>query len=185
MWKLLSALGVDWPQTGTIETAGASRAASKGPVGSAKYLLATFTPTATISISLPSTSTQRHPVQIVCGAPQRGRPARGSRHRGHFSLYYPEGEEFKIKKSKIRRRESLRHDMRRRRDRHRRQPRRHHRPARRRQSRPGLPAADYYGPRTTMCSEVDLTPNRIDAASHPAWPATVAAALTAAAPHLP
>lgn len=105
------------------------------------------------------------PVQIVCGAPNVAAGQTVVVATVGTTLYSPEGEEFKIKKSKIRGVESFgmicaedeigigaSHDgiivlpdgA----------------------AAPGTPAADYYRLSDDYVLEVDLTPNRIDAASH-------------------
>lgn len=102
--------------------------------------------------------------QIVCGAPNVDAGQTVVVATVGTTLYGPEGEEFQIKKSKIRGVESfgmicaedeigvgtshdgiivLKDDV-----------------------EPGTPAAEYYGLTSDYVLEVDLTPNRIDAASH-------------------
>ncbi|MDE5693902.1 MAG: phenylalanine--tRNA ligase subunit beta [Duncaniella sp.] len=105
------------------------------------------------------------PTQIVCGAPNVAAGQTVVVATVGTTLYGPEGEEFQIKKSKIRGVESFgmicaedeigvgsSHDgiivitdenV-----------------------KPGTPAAEYYGLTSDYVLEVDLTPNRIDAASH-------------------
>ncbi|MBD5251512.1 MAG: phenylalanine--tRNA ligase subunit beta [Bacteroides sp.] len=105
------------------------------------------------------------PTQIVCGAPNVAAGQSVVVATVGTTLYTPEGEEFLIKKSKIRGVESFgmicaedeigtgtSHDgiivL--------------PEPA----PAPGTPAAEYYGLTSDYVIEVDLTPNRIDAASH-------------------
>ena len=105
------------------------------------------------------------PTQIVCGAPNVAAGQTVVVATVGTTLYGPEGEEFQIKKSKIRGVESFGmicaedeigvgashdgiivitgEDV-----------------------KPGTPAAEYYGLTSDYVLEVDLTPNRIDAASH-------------------
>lgn len=105
------------------------------------------------------------PTQIVCGAPNVAAGQTVVVATVGTILYGPEGEEFQIKKSKIRGVESFGmicaedeigvgashdgiivitgEDV-----------------------KPGTPAAEYYGLTSDYVLEVDLTPNRIDAASH-------------------
>lgn len=105
------------------------------------------------------------PTQIVCGAPNVAAGQTVVVATVGTTLYGPEGEEFQIKKSKIRGVESFgmicaedeigvgaSHDgiivitdS---------------------EVKPGTPAAEYYGLTSDYVLEVDLTPNRIDAASH-------------------
>jgi len=118
------------------------------------------------------------PVQIVCGAPNVAAGQTVVVATVGTTLYSPEGEEFKIKKSKIRGVESFgmicaedeigvgtSHDgiivL----------------PAAA-ESMVGRPAAEYFGIEDDYVLEVDLTPNRIDAASHYGVARDVAAALT-------
>lgn len=106
------------------------------------------------------------PVQIVCGAPNVGAGQTVVVATVGTTLYSPDGESFKIKKSKIRGVESLgmicaedeigigkSHDgiivL----------------PAEA-EAMVGKPAAEYYNIEDDYIIEVDLTPNRIDAASH-------------------
>ena len=105
------------------------------------------------------------PTQIVCGAPNVAAGQSVIVATVGTTLYGPEGEEFQIKKSKIRGVESFgmicaedeigvgaSHDgiivL--------------SEPA----PAPGTPAAEHYGLTSDYVIEVDLTPNRIDAASH-------------------
>ena len=102
--------------------------------------------------------------QIVCGAPNVAAGQTVVVATVGTTLYGPEGEEFQIKKSKIRGTESfgmicaedeigtgtshdgiivINEDV-----------------------KPGTPAAEYFGLTSDYVLEVDLTPNRIDAASH-------------------
>ena len=102
--------------------------------------------------------------QIVCGAPNVAAGQTVVVATVGTTLYGPEGEEFQIKKSKIRGTESfgmicaedeigigtshdgiivITDDV-----------------------KPGTPAAEYFGLTSDYVLEVDLTPNRIDAASH-------------------
>ena len=105
------------------------------------------------------------PTQIVCGAPNVAAGQTVVVATVGTTLYGPEGEEFQIKKSKIRGVESFGmicaedeigvgsshdgiivitdEDV-----------------------KAGTPAAEYYGLTSDYVLEVDLTPNRIDAASH-------------------
>lgn len=118
------------------------------------------------------------PVQIVCGAPNVAAGQTVVVATVGTTLYSPEGEAFKIKKSKIRGVESFgmicaqdeigvgtSHDgiivL----------------PAAA-DAMIGRPAAEYYGIEDDYVLEVDLTPNRIDAASHYGVARDVAAALT-------
>ncbi|MDE6120416.1 MAG: phenylalanine--tRNA ligase subunit beta, partial [Muribaculaceae bacterium] len=117
------------------------------------------------------------PVQIVCGAPNVAAGQTVVVATVGTTLYTPEGEEFKIKKSKIRGVESfgmicaedeigignshdgiitLGADA---------------------DEFIGRPAAEYYKIEDDFVLEVDLTPNRIDAASHYGVARDVAAAL--------
>ncbi|MDE6206228.1 MAG: phenylalanine--tRNA ligase subunit beta [Muribaculaceae bacterium] len=118
------------------------------------------------------------PTQIVCGAPNVNAGQNVVVATVGTTLYAPDGSEFKIKKSKIRGVESfgmicaedeigigtshngiivLGPEA---------------------DSKIGTPAADYYGIEDDYLFEVDLTPNRIDAASHYGVARDVAAALT-------
>lgn len=118
------------------------------------------------------------PVQIVCGAPNVDAGQTVVVATVGTTLYSPEGEAFKIKKSKIRGVESFgmicaqdeigvgtSHDgiivL----------------PAAA-EAMVGRPAAEYFGIEDDYVLEVDLTPNRIDAASHYGVARDVAAALT-------
>lgn len=118
------------------------------------------------------------PVQIVCGAPNVAAGQIVVVATVGTTLYAPDGSEFKIKKSKIRGVESFgmicaedeigvghSHDgiivL----------------PAEA-ESMVGRGAAEYYGIEDDYVFEVDLTPNRIDAASHYGVARDVAAALT-------
>lgn len=118
------------------------------------------------------------PVQIVCGAPNVAAGQIVVVATVGTTLYGPDGSEFKIKKSKIRGVESFgmicaeneigvghSHDgiivL----------------PAEA-ESMVGRGAAEYYGIEDDYVFEVDLTPNRIDAASHYGVARDVAAALT-------
>lgn len=118
------------------------------------------------------------PTQIVCGAPNVAAGQTVVVATVGTTLYDPEGNEFKIKKSKIRGVESFgmicaedeigvgnSHDgiivL----------------PAAA-EAMVGRPAAEYFGIEDDYVLEVDLTPNRIDAASHYGVARDVAAALT-------
>lgn len=118
------------------------------------------------------------PTQIVCGAPNVAAGQTVVVATVGTTLYSPEGEAFKIKKSKIRGVESFgmicaedeigignSHDgiivL----------------PAAA-EAMVGKPAAEYFGIEDDYVLEVDLTPNRIDAASHYGVARDVAAALT-------
>ncbi len=118
------------------------------------------------------------PTQIVCGAPNVAAGQTVVVATVGTTLYTPEGEAFKIKKSKIRGVESFgmicaedeigigtSHDgiivL----------------PAAA-EAMVGKPAAEYFGIEDDYVLEVDLTPNRIDAASHYGVARDVAAALT-------
>lgn len=119
-----------------------------------------------------------NPTQIVCGAPNVDAGQVVVVATVGTTLYTPEGEAFKIKKSKIRGVESFgmicaqdeigvgtSHDgiivL----------------PAAA-EAMVGRPAAEYFGIEDDFVLEVDLTPNRIDAASHYGVARDVAAALT-------
>ena len=119
-----------------------------------------------------------NPTQIVCGAPNVAAGQTVVVATVGTTLYTPEGESFKIKKSKIRGVESFgmicaedeigvgsSHDgiivL----------------PAAA-ESMVGRPAAEYFGIEDDYVLEVDLTPNRIDAASHYGVARDIAAALT-------
>ena len=119
-----------------------------------------------------------NPTQIVCGAPNVAAGQTVVVATVGTTLYTPEGEAFKIKKSKIRGVESFgmicaqdeigvgtSHDgiivL----------------PAAA-EAMVGRPAAEYFGIEDDYVLEVDLTPNRIDAASHYGVARDVAAALT-------
>ncbi len=123
------------------------------------------------------------PTQIVCGAPNVAAGQTVVVATVGTVLYDPEGNEFKIKKSKIRGVESLgmicaedeigvghSHDgiivL----------------PA---DVAAGTPAADYYGVSDDYVLEVDLTPNRIDAASHYGVARDLAAYLDCHSEHAP
>ncbi len=118
------------------------------------------------------------PTQIVCGAPNVAAGQCVVVATVGTTLYTPDGSEFKIKKSKIRGVESFgmicaedeigvgnSHDgiivL----------------PAAA-EAMVGHPAAEYYGIEDDYVLEVDLTPNRIDAASHYGVARDIAAALT-------
>ena len=118
------------------------------------------------------------PTQIVCGAPNVAAGQTVVVATVGTTLYAPDGSEFKIKKSKIRGVESFgmicaedeigigtSHDgiivL----------------PAAA-ESMIGRPAAEYYNIEDDFVLEVDLTPNRIDAASHYGVARDIAAALT-------
>ena len=119
-----------------------------------------------------------NPTQIVCGAPNVAAGQTVVVATVGTTLYTPEGESFKIKKSKIRGVESFgmicaedeigvghSHDgiivL----------------PAAA-EALVGTPASEYFGVEDDYVLEVDLTPNRIDAASHYGVARDVAAALT-------
>ncbi|MDE6854404.1 MAG: phenylalanine--tRNA ligase subunit beta, partial [Muribaculaceae bacterium] len=119
-----------------------------------------------------------NPTQIVCGAPNVAAGQIVVVATVGTTLYTPEGESFKIKKSKIRGVESFgmicaedeigvgsSHDgiivL---------------PPAA--ESMVGRPAAEYFGIENDYVLEVDLTPNRIDAGSHYGVARDIAAALT-------
>lgn len=104
------------------------------------------------------------PVQIVCGAPNVGAGQTVVVATVGTTLYDAEGNSFQIKRSKIRGTESFgmicaedeigvgeSHDGIIVID---------------REVAPGTPAADFFNLRSDYCLEVDLTPNRVDAASH-------------------
>ncbi len=172
---LLTSIGLE---TGTIETVQSVKGGLKGLV-IGKVLTCDVHPDSDhLHITTVDLDGSGTPVQIVCGAPNVAAGQLVVVATVGTTLYTPEGEEFKIKKSKIRGVESfgmicaedeigigashdgiivLPDDG---------------------KARPGLPAADYYGLEDDYVLEVDLTPNRIDAASHYGVARDVAAALT-------
>ena len=172
---LLTSIGLE---TGTIERVESIKGGLAGIV-IGKVLTCTEHPDSDhlhiTTVDLDGTGT---PTQIVCGAPNVAAGQTVVVATVGTTLYAPDGSEFKIKKSKIRGVESFgmicaqdeigvgdshdgiivlpeaAADM------------------------VGRPAAEYYGIEDDYVLEVDLTPNRIDAASHFGVARDIAAALT-------
>ena len=173
--ELLTSIGLE---TGSVERVESIRGGLAGIV-IGKVLTCDIHPDSDhLHITTVDLSGDGTPTQIVCGAPNVAAGQTVVVATVGTTLYTPEGEEFKIKKSKIRGVESFgmicaedeigvgtSHDgiivL----------------PAAA-EEMVGRPAAEYFGIEDDFVLEVDLTPNRIDAACHYGVARDIAAALT-------
>ena len=172
---LLTSIGLE---TGTIERVESIRGGLAGIVVGKVLTCVAHPDSDHLHITTVDLDGSGTPTQIVCGAPNVDAGQVVVVATVGTTLYAPDGSEFKIKKSKIRGVESFgmicaqdeigvgtSHDgiivL----------------PAEA-ESMVGRPAAEYYNIEDDFVLEVDLTPNRIDAASHYGVARDIAAALT-------